>query len=728
MILLFWRKMLKIDNNKNQILFHLYNTQISYVIEIIDGKFVTNRYFGPELPYFSGSASLDNGKHAFSIYQQEDAFSVSSLPLEYSVSQAGDYRETSAELNDKFNLPIIDMKYVRYDQEKIKLSSLPHIRQAKGSSLNIHLIGNNGSLAITIHYFLLDDFPSIIRWISYKNIGKSLIHIKKADSLQLDVPNREWKTLSFYGTHANEFIPSIKPIFDGKVEINSTRGSSSPQHQPFIALIDKNFTLDRGKFISCNLIWSGNFRISIEKEQENYVRLNAGVNNKLFNYTLRPSEQFIIPQAIITTGQNGLGEMSRLSQEIISNYIVNSRIQQPLIALNTWEMSYFDVTEKKCIKALNQAEKIGANLLVIDDGWFNNRNSEKGQLGDWIPDYNKFPNGLKHIAELTHKKEMKFGIWIEPEMVTTSSDLFKKHPDWVLGLDSVERALYSRNQLVLDLSKKEVQNYLINIISNLIIENRIDYLKWDFNRQLAPIFSQGRSALDQGKVGFDYILGLYRILSSLREKFKNLIIENCAAGGGRMDLGMVYFTDQTWISDLTDALARFRIITNMATIYPIRIFSSHFSKSPNEQDGRILPIETRLVLSSLGSLGFELNLELMGEDQIDKIKSYVKKYKEEYSLMHDSVCLPLTPLREKATMPMAIMLKDAKKIGVIYSYGATDAVHIPRWLPLIFLDNKCDYKVNDDYSCSGVELNNAGLTIFPVIGDFCVDVEYLKKE
>ena len=245
---------------------------------------------------------------------------------------------------------------------------------------------------------------------------------------------------------------------------------------------------------------------------------------------------------------------------------MNSRIQQPLIALNTWEMSYFDVTENKCIKALNQAEKIGANLLVIDDGWFNNRNSEKGQLGDWIPDYNKFPNGLKYIAELTHKKEMKFGIWIEPEMVTTSSDLFKKHPDWVLGLDSVERALYSRNQLVLDLSKKEVQNYLINIISNLIIENRIDYLKWDFNRQLAPIFSQGRSALDQGKVGFDYILGLYRILSSLREKFKNLIIENCAAGGGRMDLGMVYFTDQTWISDLTDALGRFRIITNMATI------------------------------------------------------------------------------------------------------------------------------------------------------------------
>lgn len=719
--------MLKIENKNNRILFHLYNGNISYVVEIIDKKFVVNRYLGPKLPYFSGSASLDNGKHAFSVYQQGDAFSVSALPLEYSISQSGDYRETSAELNNKFNLPIIDLKYVGYDQEKIELLNLPHVRNARGSSLNIHLTSSNNNLAITLHYFLLDDFSSIIRWVSYKNEGKSLIHIKKADSLQLDVPNREWKTLSFYGTHANEFVPSIKPIFDGKLEINSTRGSSSPQHQPFIALIDKNFALDKGRFISCNLIWSGNFRISVEKGQVGYIRINAGVNNDLFNYTLRPSEQFITPQVLITTGQNGLGEMSRISQSVVSNYIVKSRVCEPLITLNTWEMSYFDVTEKKCIKALDQAESIGANLLVIDDGWFNDRNSEKGQLGDWVPDDNKFPNGLKHISKLTHKKGMKFGIWIEPEMVTTTSNLFKKHPDWVLGLNSVDNALYSRNQLVLDLSKRQVQNYLIDIISNLIIENKIDYLKWDFNRQLAPFFSQGRSALDQGKVSFDYILGLYRILGSLRERFKSLIIENCAAGGGRMDLGMVYFTDQTWISDLTDALGRFRIITNMATIYPIKIFSSHFSKSPNEQDGRILPIETRLILSSLGSLGFELNLELMDENQIDKIQSYVKKYKEEYDLMHNSVCLPLTPLREKSTVSIAVLLKDTQKNLVIYSYGATNAVHIPQWLPLLFLDDKCEYKVNEDYSCSGVELNNAGLTISPVIGDFCVDVKHLRK-
>lgn len=719
--------MLKIKNKNNQILFHLYNRRISYIVEIIDKKFIVNRYFGPKLPYFSGSALLDDGKHAFSVYQKEDTYSVSTLPLEYSISQSGDYRETSADLNDKYNLPIIDVNYMGYDQEKIELSHLPHVRGEK-SSLNIHLMSNNGNLAITLHYCLLDDFPSIVRWVSYKNTGKSLVHIQKADSFQLDVPDREWKTLSFYGGHASEFMPSIKPIFAGKMEINSSRGCSSPQHQPFMALIDKNFTLDKGKFISCNLIWSGSFKISVEKESDNYVRINAGANNDLFNYTLRPSEQFITPQAIISLGQNGLGEMSKVSQKLVSNYIVESRIREPLITLNTWEMNYFDVTENKCIEALDQAEKIGANLLVIDDGWFENRNSEAGQLGDWIPDVDKFPHGLKYISRLTHKKKMKFGIWIEPEMVTTTSSLFKIHPDWVLGLKSVNNARYSRNQLVLDLSKKQVQDYLIKTISNLVVENEIDYLKWDFNRQLTPFFSQGRIALDQGKVGFDYILGLYHILSFLRKKFKNLIIENCAAGGGRMDLGMVYFTDQTWISDLTDALGRFRIITNMTTIYPIQIFSSHFSKSPNEQDGRIVPVESRLILSSIGSLGFELSLETMDKTQISKIKSYVQKYKKEYNLMHDSVCLPLTPLREKSMLPMAILLEDGHRGLVIYSYGATSAVHIPRWLPLLFLDDKCTYMVNENYPCSGVELNNAGVTILPPRGDFYVEVKYLRQK
>src|SRR5699024_1969489 len=213
-----------------------------------------------------------------------------------------------------------------------------------------------------------------------------------------------------------------------------------------------------------------------------------GIGGDLFDISLHPSEKFVTPQAILSLGHKGLGEMCSISQQLIRDHILESRINYPLIAFNTWEMSYFAVNEEKCIKALHQAKKIGANLLVIDDGWFNNRNSENGQLGDWIPDENKFPHGLKFISNLTHREDMKFGIWVEPEMVTTSSNLFKLHPDWVLGLENIDTALYSRDQLVLDLSKKEVQDHIIKTISNLIVKNQIDYLKWDFNRQLAPIF------------------------------------------------------------------------------------------------------------------------------------------------------------------------------------------------------------------------------------------------
>lgn len=720
--------MLKINKQNSRIRFHLSNEKISYVLEVIDKKFIVNRYIGPKLPYFSGSSSLDQGRHAFAVYQKGNDFSASNLPLEYSISQSGDYRETSAEITDKHGIPLINLKYEGYNQEQVELTDLPHIRNAKGSSLNIQLVNQDNDLSITLHYFLFDDSPSIVRWVSYRNIGKSVIHLGKTDSLQLDIPNKGWKTLSFYGTHANEFLPSIKPIFEGKMEINSKRGSSSPQHQPFMAIIDNNFSLNTGKFISCSLIWSGNFRISIEDDQSNYVRLNAGISDALFDVSLHPSEKFVTPQAILSVGHKGLGEMSSISQQLIRDYVLESRINDPLIAFNTWEMSYFSVNEEKCIEALHQAKKIGANLLVIDDGWFNNRDSENGQLGDWVPDKNKFPHGLKFISELTHKKDMKFGIWVEPEMVTTSSNLFKLHPDWVLGLKNINTALYSRDQLVLDLSKKEVQDYIIETISNLVIANQVDYLKWDFNRQLAPIFSQGRGASEQGKVSYGYIVGLYRVLRTLRKKFKNLIIENCAAGGGRMDLGMIYFTDQTWISDLTDALGRFRIITNMATIYPIKIFSSHFSKSPNEQDGRILQMQTRLGLSSLGSLGFELDLSSLDEDKINQIKAYVEKYKKDYDLFHDAICLPLSFLQKNATMPISVLLRRKNRSLVIYSYGATNAVHQPKWLPLIFLDNNKNYLVDEKRIYSGVELNNAGLTISPVIGDFKINTYLLETK
>lgn len=726
----FGGKMLKVKDDGITTQFHLSNDRLSYVIEIIDNQFVVNRYFGPKIPFFAGSTHLDKGHHAFAVYENNNDYSASNLPLEYSLAQNGDYRQTSASITDKKNEPISFPKYISYDQDDdlVALKQMPHLRSKKGTALNIHLEDKKTGLEVVLHYYLLDDHPVLARWISYQNKGHSILHLQKTDSLQLDIPeNRKWKTLSFYGTHANEFIPSIKSIFAGIQTISSNRGSSSPQHQPFLSLISDDFGLKHGSYVACHLIWSGNFQISVEQDQSSFLRLNAGINTQDFIYSLKPSECFNTPQALLTYGNNGLAGLSKNFQSLFKENIIDSRISEPLIALNTWEMAYFNVNEEKCLTAIDKAKEIGANLLVIDDGWFKNRNSENGQLGDWKTDLNKFPRGLKYISAKAHEKQLKFGLWVEPEMITTSSQLFKQHPDWVLGLAKNRTTLYSRGQLVLDLSKRVVQEHLINVLSELIKENNIDYLKWDFNRQLAPTFSQGRVGSEQGKTSYRYVMGLYTILANLRKKFKKLIIENCASGGGRMDGGMLYYTDQTWISDLTDSIGRFRILSNMATIYPIEVFSSHFSKSPNDQDGRIIPTQTRLSLSSIGSLGFELDLDSLDAHEISKIKTFIDQYKENYSLLHDGIYLPLTKLRTKETDPIGCLLTNNQDAIVIYSYGATNAIHQPKYLPLNYLSEDNKYKVDNDEQASGQELNFAGITIDPKMGDFQVEEKFIKQ-
>ena len=723
--------MLKIKDNGITRQFHLSNKYLSYVIEIVDNQFVVNRYFGPTIPFFAGSTHLDSGHHAFAVYENNNNFSASNLPLEYSVSQNGDYRQNSASITDKKNKPLSFPKYNSYDQriDFGALNQIPHLRGKKGTALNIYLQDKDSGLETVLHYYLLDDYPTLARWVSYKNSGHSILHIKRADSLQLDIPNnKEWKTLSFHGTHANEFVPSIRPIFEGIQTVSSSRGSSSPQHQPFMSLISNNFDLQHGYYFACSLIWSGSFQISIEQDQGNFLRLNAGINDQDFMYALKPAESFVTPQALLTYGNDGLAGLGRNSQNVFKNYIINSRVSEPLIALNTWEMAYFKVNEEKCLKAIDKAQEIGANLLVIDDGWFEDRNSEQGQLGDWIVDKKKFPHDLKYISSRAHEKQLKFGLWVEPEMITSSSKLFQRHSDWVLGLAPDRSTLYSREQLVLDMSKKVVQDYLINTLSKLIKENDIDYLKWDFNRQLAPIFSQGKAASEQGKISYRYVLGLYTVLANLRKKFKKLIIENCASGGGRIDGGMLFYTDQTWISDLTDSVGRFRILSNMATIYPVEAFSSHFSKSPNDQDGRIIPLKTRLVLSSVGSLGFELNLDHFSSNAITQIKEFVEQYKNNYSLLHDGTYLPLISLRSRETDSIGCLLINNGKALMIYSYGATNAIHQPKYLPLKYLDINKMYEVDGKGKASGQELNFAGITIEPKMGDFQVEEKYIKEK
>lgn len=713
--------MLKIDHKEH--IFHLSNQLISYVIQVIDNHFIVNRYFGKQIPFFAGSNSLDSNHHAFSVYTDDDQFCSTNLPLESSLMGSGDYRITSGQITDNQQKNIPYFKYQNFDTQNNIPEELPHLTNLENATfLNINMIDGLTKTELILHYVLLNNLPDIIRWTSIKNKGKSSIDIKRLASLQLDLHDPIGKIMTFNGSHANEFVPSFSKIMNGIQEVSSNSGASGPQHQPFVAIVDNNISLNNGRYYAANLIWSGNFSAKVEKDQYQHLRLMIGLNDCDFNWQLNSNEGFTTPQAVITYGKNGLNGIAINFQKLYDKYLISSRIQKPLIAINTWETSYFELNEQECKKLAKTAASVGANLFVIDDGWFENRNSEHGQLGDWKVDPNKFPDGLLLISNYVHRFGLKFGLWIEPEMITENSNLFRNHPDWVLMNPNREKER-SRNQLVLDLSQKKVQNYLIKIISNLIIDNQIDYLKWDFNRHLVPLESQINSYKD---TSYLYIKGLYHILSTLRKEFHNLIIENCSSGGGRLDPGMLFYTDETWISDLTDSVARLRILSNQLSLYPLKITSSHLSVSPNEQDGRILPLRTRLELTGLGNLGLELNLNSLSKNELRQIKEFIVKFKQQYLLRHNAYVYNLLPLRKRNGEAIALLMKYDNDFLLIYSYGLGSAVHQPIYLPLYYLNSHEVYSVNNKV-ISGAELNEAGLTLPPTKRDFEVKTVLIKQ-
>lgn len=722
--------MLKVDENNH--IFHLFNEKISLVIQILDNHFVVNRYFGRRIPFFAGSNTLDDVHHAFSVFQDDDRYSATNLSLEYSYENFGDYRITSSSIRDVNGYPIGNYEFLSYDTTPIFPKGMPHVRNNEDTTyLNLELTDKETKTNLILHYLLVNDAPILTKWVTMKNQGDRPVTIDKLDSLQVDISRDDYKLLSFSGAHAKEFQPQITQIENNIQEISSNRGVSSPQHQPFVALIDKDTSLDYGEYYASSFIWSGDFKAQVEKDQYNHLRMTMGVNADTLKWELSPKETFETPQAIICYGKNGLNGISKNFQTFFKKHLLENRlVKSPLIPLNTWEASYFGVNADLCKELMPKAAETGINLFVIDDGWFINRNSEKGQLGDWKIDKEKFPNGLEEISRLAHTNNMKFGLWIEPEMITTNSDLFKKHPDWVMN-NPKRPHLLSRNQLILDLSNNKVQKYLIETISNLVKENHIDYIKWDFNRQFAPTISQTAGSTEQETVDFKYIKGLYHVLERIRKINPDLIIENCASGGGRVDPGMLYYTDQTWISDLTDSVSRFRIISNMLMLYPLSVFSSHLSKSPNEQDGRMLPLNTRLLLSGIGSFGVELNLNEFNATELKKLKRFIKEYKTNYNLVHNGIALNMFCLTKDETKPIAILLSKENKYSLIYSYGKTDSVNIPKYLPLRYLEENKNYLLNGSQEISGVELNDAGLTIEPIKGDYQVkkwDVAEIKQK
>ncbi len=498
-------------------------------------------------------------------------------------------------------------------------------------------------------------------------------------------------------------------------------------YNPFAILCDNDCNERQGDCYGFCFVYSGNFIIQAELDQINQARIVVGINPLEFSWLLNPNESFQTPEVIMSFSENGFSQLSNNFHSVINNNLCNEHFanrERPVV-LNNWEVTYFDFNENSIKKIINQAADLGVELFVLDDGWFGNRNDDTSSLGDWVVNRNKIPNGLKELSDYAKSKGLEFGLWIEPEMISEHSNLYQEHQEWCLSVKNRKNTL-SRNQMVLDLSKTEVVDYLFDTISKIIDNAELSYLKWDMNRNICEVFNAELDCYRQGEVLHRYILGLYDLLSRITDKYPDLLIESCSGGGGRFDAGMLFFTPQIWCSDNTDAIARLDIQYGTSFCYPLSCISSHVSAVPNHQTGRNTPLETRILVASTGSSGYELDPNTMLDDEKTRIKYAIKEYKKNRSFIIHGKYFRLTETDDISHYAWIIVDEEKNEAQLSYIETNTLANGPEKRIKLYGLDDNKKYKNNyNDLILSGKTLMKLGFIMPEKIDEYgCLHIKF----
>ncbi|MGX7203708.1 alpha-galactosidase [Enterococcus pingfangensis] len=708
--------------DKSQNIFHLSNNEISYIIGIEKEKYLTHRYFGCRLKGYHKINQLQTIDRGFSTNPigEERTFSVNTLPLETSTQGSLDYRVSNYQFRNIEGNHITNFVYDRFEilEEKLILKGLPSLRGEKEQTLAIYLVDHVQLLEMVLYYTIYDDLPVITRSVEYKNNGEKAVYIENAGSMLLDFSRCDFDLMTLNGAHTNEATIHRQSLHPGIQKIGSTRGTSSPQHHPFLGLADKYTNEDQGDVYGFHFIYSGNFIAQAEVEQYGSTRIQIGINPENFEWKLIPGSNFQTPEVVLNFSDGGFNQLSQTFHKLYQTHLIPKQWQQEErpILLNSWEGNYFDFTERDLIRQARIASTLGIELFVLDDGWFGCREDDTTSLGDWNVNKEKLPNGIEHLADSIHQQNMKFGLWFEPEMISVKSHLFKMHPEWSLQVPGYPQT-QGRQQLVLNLSLPEVQEYLIGILVKYLSSNKIDYIKWDMNRHLTEVGSFHLPNDQQKEVSHRYVLGLYRILIEVTEQFPKVLFENCSSGGGRFDPGMVAFMPQTWTSDNTDALCRSKIQFGYSYLYPPIMMGSHVSDSPNHQVGRITPLESRFLIAMSGNFGYELAIEELSPQELDVIRDQITFYKSHRSLLQFGQFFRLKEI--DAAYSTAWLFKNETEALLVYFNGLAQPAQKIQYLKTKYLDEASDYKdMSTGEIYSGSELNHAGILIPRIKGDF----------
>lgn len=627
--------------NREQNTMTLHTKNSTYQMLVGKYQYLLHLYYGKRI---SGSMEhlLTYYDHGFSgnPYEADNdrTFSLDALPQEYSCLGNGDYRSVSFWMKREDGARGCDLRYVSHEilDGKYALEGLPAVyAKEHAQTLRVVLEDVQKLVRVTLLYGVLADEDIITRSAVIENMGASPVTVEKVHSACLDFTHGSYDLIHLSGRYGMERMMEREKVTRSLARIGSRRGTSSHQQNPFVILAQTDTTEDVGLCCGMSLMYSGNFSAEVQEDQFHQTRISMGISEELFSVVLKPGEVFTAPEVILSFSDQGLGQLSRNFHRVIRSHVCRGMyrdIPRPVL-INNWEATYFTFTGEKIYQIAKQASELGVEMFVLDDGWFGVRDCDQSGLGDWYVNEKKLGEPLAELAGRINQLGMKFGLWIEPEMVSEDSDLYRAHPEWAFVIPG-KKPVRSRYQLVLDFSNREVVDYVFHKISAVLDGAGISYIKMDMNRSICDVYSSVAGKENQGAVLHKYVLGVYDFLERLRERYPELLIEGCSGGGGRFDAGMLYYTPQIWSSDNTDAVERLSIQYGTSFGYPISASGAHVSVVPNEQTGRVVGMETRAMTAMAGSFGYELDSEKLTEEEKDQVKEQIRDFHKYWKVIH----------------------------------------------------------------------------------------------
>lgn len=592
-------------------------------------------------------------------------YSMDALPQEYPSYGTGDYRSTALIIENADGSTACDLRYRSHHifNGKYKIPGLPAVYADETESQTLEIVMEDAvtGVEVTLQYGVLPDYDVITRSEKIVYRGEGKICIRKAQSACLDFVQGKYDLLTFYGRHAMERTMQREPVAHGSHVIGSVRGTSSHQYNPMMILADEHTTDQYGNCYAMSFVYSGNFKGETLKDQFGQTRALMGLQDEMFSYPLAEGEIFYTPEVLLTFSGSGMNLLSQNLHRCIRQHICRGKYKESIrpVLVNSWEAAYFDFDGDTLYELAKEAKNAGIDMLVLDDGWFGKRDDDNSGLGDWFVNEKKLGGTLGDLIKKINDLGVKFGIWVEPEMISEDSNLYREHPDWALTIPG-RNPVHARNQLVLDFSRKEVVDHIFDQICKVLDQGNIEYVKWDMNRSLMDVFSRGTE--DQGRVMYDYVLGLYDFLERIVTRYPDLLIEGCSGGGGRFDAGMMYYTPQIWCSDNTDALDRLQIQYGTSFGYPVSAVGSHVSAVPNHQTGRITSLHTRGVVAMAGTFGYELNLGKLSQEEKEEIRSQVEEYRKFAPLIQTGLYYRLSDPVKEEYVAWAFISEDQKEV------------------------------------------------------------------